>query len=212
MPRRVLVVLASIAVAVPMVVSPASADERVGGPIPSRVYRGSVTTTIDYYDFCGPGFGRRFLGRESYQAGVIVTVGRTLTDGQRVENNPLRLRIEGRATRFGPSLISSSVVRTPFTGRRHLLVYWGLRRQGPQLTGTLANTHASEGAAANQLRAYGPPSTVGAGCGVGIGWVYELGAGATLSGGLTATSANLTIRGQSRDGLRVFTSRVQSSR
>jgi hypothetical protein len=169
-----------------------------------------MTTTVHYYDFCGPGFSRRYLASERYQANVTVTQSRTVSDGSFVETNPFRLRVEGAANRFGLSLLSSAVVRTPQTGRRHLLVYWALGRRNAAVAGRLANTHRAEGADANHLRAYGPPLT--SGCGVGISHVYSVERNAELTGGITARAANLRITGRSLDTLRVFDSVVRASR
>jgi hypothetical protein len=169
-----------------------------------------MTTTVDYYDFCGSGFSRRYLGTQTYRVGATVRQSRTLSDGRFVETNPFRLQVEGAASGFGLSLLSSSVVRTPLTGRRLLLVYWGLARRGAAVAGRLLDTHREEGAEANHLRAWGPPLT--SGCGVGISHVYPVDLNASFQGGITAGAANLTITGRSRDTLRVFRSVVRTTR
>ena len=196
---RALLAIAAMAAST-LIISPSSAGAAIG----VLRYAGTATVAIDYYDLCGPGASRRYIGTRRYQQAIAMIV----TDRAAGDPNPYRLSLATtrQGTGEGQFGLNSALV-TP----QYRLVYWTLSAAANgQLTGTLANSHRQEAAAANLLYSNTPLIP----CRDLGGYVNALAIGenARLAGNLTTATATLIIAGATVDSLRVFRADVSVRR
>jgi hypothetical protein len=84
------------------------------------VFRGTMRTTIDYYDYCGgPMAGElRYIARRAYDVAAMVIFSDRSSDGDFAESNPFHLVIapSGYALGDGALSITSAAVATTTKG------------------------------------------------------------------------------------------------
>jgi hypothetical protein len=169
-------------------------------------YQGTARTTIKYLDATG-----NLLAQQSYQDNVNVGIGPPHQSGRIIENNPINLFLEPVSTPTAEGQISIHSAH-PFTdtrdGRKVLLQYWSLTRNGGSISGTLSDTHATEGSVVNFLNA---SKELGPNLGT-IVWPYPISKNSTLQGTIAANEIKLRIEGNVSDGSRAFVSAIVATR
>jgi hypothetical protein len=165
-------------------------------------YDGHANVTIRIDDYCGNGAN---AGTKTYAFAASLTVGGPAVGGSQTEPNPFSFRLNtDDLTQVGAvSLESSFVTLTSgydLSGRPRdanlLLTYWKVKLDGSELSARLTDRHESEGEQRNQVNLEQITFT----CveandklpgGGGFSWPIQ--EGATLTGTLTASSADLTL-------------------
>jgi len=191
--RRVRALLAIAALAAStLIISTPPANAAIG----VLRYAGTSTVAVDYYDFCGAGATRRYIGTRRYQQAVTMIV----TDRAAGDPNPYRFSLATnlQGTGEGQFGVNSALI-TP----QYRLVYWTFTTApNGRLTGTLVNSHRQEAAAVNLLYTNTPLIP----CRDLGGFVNALAIAenARLAGTLTTAAATLTITGATTDSQRIF--------
>ena len=128
------------------------------------------------------------------------------------EDNPINLVLGQTAGPNDPGAIQlASAVRFAGTSPSQILQYWRLGLSGQALTGTLANGHRQEGAAANLLAAGAELVPCQPRFGTYL-TQFAIDDGASLRGTLTASGARLRIVGDVVDRTRPFSAELVASR
>ncbi|MGE3359209.1 MAG: hypothetical protein AB7O92_21500, partial [Acidimicrobiia bacterium] len=185
------------------------------GTVAPGTYRGTAEVVVDVYDYCGPGAARSFDRTERFTFDVALNIGRPVTDGELIESNEfsMQLAVGPDAAEGSVFMQSALVATTPETMRQVVLQYWGYELRNGQLQGTLGNDHIAEGAAINLINGQNllVPCRPELGELPG-GMPAAVAEGATISGSLTETNAQLRLQGATTDGLRAFTVTISASR
>lgn len=169
-------------------------------------YSGTATVSLTSFDYCGGALAgeRRNLGTQTFTRSGILTVAAPKSDGSVTESNPFDLVLSlGPAGGAGGFALQSAEVYQ--AGNTVLLQYWSLRGAPSSFSGSLAQTHESEGATANQFWAVNLLVPCQPQMGTLPAMPAPIDAGATLSGHVSGSHADLRLTGGTMDGLYSFT-------
>jgi hypothetical protein len=199
--RRLRALLATAAMAAStLIISAAPASAAIG----VLRYAGTAIVGVDYYDLCGTGATRRYIGTRRYQQAVAMIV----TDRGVGDPNPYRFSLATTLQGTGEGQFG---LNSALTTAQYRLVYWSLSQAANgQLAGTLVNSHRQEAAAANLLFSNTPLipcRDLG-----GLVNALAISENARLAGNLTTAAATLVITGATVDTLRVFRADVSVRR
>ncbi|MFJ2033260.1 hypothetical protein [Streptosporangium sp. NPDC087985] len=158
------------------------------------------------YDYCGPRFTRKALGRRTYTTTVELVIGSPKKRGDALERNPFSLDLQaGKDGRVGTLFLgSAAITRAPGGDRRYrILTYWRLAYSDGRLSGKLVDTHQSEGFNYNLFFGEGALAPCGPRLGT-LPRVSGVAKGSTLKGSIRSGKADLVLRASTTDGLFSF--------
>ncbi|WP_424529595.1 hypothetical protein ACOZ38_08785 [Sphaerisporangium viridialbum] len=178
-------------------VAPASAAHASS----ANVYRGRATVTLESYDYCGSGGGRRLTGRTSYRSAAQFSTGPRKTYGGYVERNPFTwLFYVGNIGATGSFQVGSAAVAKP---PGVLLNYWTSSYSSGRFTGRLVASHSDKATTYNTF--FGQQDLIPCRSGLGtIPMTYALQAGTRISGTIGSGGAHLTMTGGTNEGFYAF--------
>ncbi len=169
----------------------------------ATVLRGQAKVTLETYDYCGSGGGRRLAGRTTYRSAAEFRTGPRKAYGGRVERNPFNWQFHvGTIGSTGSFQLGSAAVANP---PGVLLGYWSSTydRSSGRFAGELVASHTDKGTALNTL--FGEEVLIPCRPSLGtIPMVYALQRGSRVSGVITGSGARLTLTGATGEGFYAF--------
>ena len=175
----------------------------------NRLYQGTAFMTFRTFNPLNPAFFTDI----DYRMPVTVSTGPPLVEPDAAEPNPFQLVIttDGTTPELGAfSLWSSSVITTPITLRRLLLVFWRFQVNGTRIQGTLADNHFDKGIAVlNSIFTYSPGTFFTPFRDANY---FAVRSGTDLDGFLDDAQIDVTITGSTEDTFTTFSVRVVANR
>ncbi|MFC4589259.1 hypothetical protein [Sphaerisporangium corydalis] len=168
----------------------------------AKVFRGRATVTLESYDYCGSGGGRRLTGRTTYRTSAQFSTGPRKSYGGYVERNPFTwLFYAGSIGSTGSFQLGSAAVAKP---PGVLLGYWtSTYSASGRFSGRLVATHSDKATTYNTF--YGQQALIPCRDGLGsIPMVYALKTGARITGVIGGSGARLTLTGSTNEGFYAF--------
>ena len=178
-------------------------------------YRGALRITVGYYGYdCQlRDLDLHLLGTRTYRMPVRVVVGDRAVAEDVGESSPFNLIVQADPSNEAAiTIVTATVVPDARDGSPILFEYWKVRSSGTRIDGQLVNSWRRAGIAANVFST----DRLVVPCRPDLGLIprttQTINEGARLTGTVTDSAVNLTIRGQTFDKERRFTARISATR
>jgi hypothetical protein len=177
-------------------------------------YSGTSNISVDIYDYCTTDGSRHLAGSQTYSMNGTLDLSRPRTGGGETESNPFSMLFAaGDPAQAGAVSFRSSAISTTsgldLAGNPRdpnlLLTYWGIDWSDGELAARLTDPHAREGVPLNLFNWSSPVIACHSELGrMPGGFPHELASGTTFGGRLDGSTASLTAKGGTVDGMVAF--------